>query len=104
MVSLAHLILLDAKYKQELEVNVTDLGKQDYYFDSYSHFYIHEEMLKDKVRTEAYRAAIERNPNDFKDKIVMDIGCGTGILSIFAARAGAAHVYAIENAHIALYA
>lgn len=61
-------------------------------------------MLKDKVRTEAYRSAIERNPNDFKDKIVMDIGCGTGILSIFAARAGAAHVYAIENAHIALYA
>jgi len=26
----------------------------DYYFDSYSHFGIHEEMLKDKVRTDAY--------------------------------------------------
>jgi hypothetical protein len=23
----------------------------DTYFDSYSHYYIHEEMLKDKVRT-----------------------------------------------------
>lgn len=61
-------------------------------------------MLKDTVRTRAYQKAIEGNPQDFKDKIVMDIGCGTGILSIFAARAGAKHVYAIENAEIALFA
>lgn len=76
----------------------------DYYFGSYSSYYIHEEMLKDSVRTRAYQRAIEDNPQCFKGKIVMDIGCGTGILSIFAARAGAKHVYAIENAEIALYA
>jgi len=61
-------------------------------------------MLKDTVRTRAYQRAIEENPQAFKDKIVLDIGCGTGILSIFAARAGAKHVYAIDNAEIALYA
>ncbi len=61
-------------------------------------------MLKDSVRTKSYQSAIEGNPNDFKDKIVLDIGAGTGILSIFAARAGAKHVYAIENAEIALFA
>ena len=57
-----------------------------------------------QIRTNSYRKAIENNPEVFKDKIVLDIGCGTGILSIFAARAGAKHVYGIEFADIADYA
>lgn len=61
-------------------------------------------MLKDKARTLAYQRAIENNSEDFKDKIVLDIGAGTGILSIFAAKSGAKHVYAVENAEIALFA
>jgi protein arginine N-methyltransferase 1 len=76
----------------------------DLYFDSYSHYYIHEEMIKDKIRTKSYQLAIMSNSEVLKDKIVLDIGCGTGILSIFAARAGAKHVYAIDNAEIAEYA
>jgi 2-polyprenyl-3-methyl-5-hydroxy-6-metoxy-1,4-benzoquinol methylase len=49
---------------------------------------IHEEMLKDTVRTRSYMNSILNNKFMFKDKIVLDIGCGTGILSLFAAKVG----------------
>lgn len=81
--------------------NEDSLTSADYYFDSYSHFGIHEEMLKDEVRTKSYQNAIEQNKHLFKGKVVLDVGCGTGILSMFAARAGAVKVYAIECSSIA---
>lgn len=73
---------------------------KDYYFDSYAHHAIHEEMLKDEVRTRTYEMAIKQNPHLFKDKIILDVGCGTGILSMFAAQAGAKHVYAVDCSSI----
>lgn len=78
-----------------------NLTSSDYYFDSYAHFGIHEEMLKDRVRTGTYMNAILHNPHLFKDKVVLDIGSGTGILCMFAAKAGAKKVFGIEMAAIA---
>ncbi|XP_007515942.1 protein arginine N-methyltransferase 3 [Erinaceus europaeus] len=70
------------------------------YFSSYGHYGIHEEMLKDKVRTESYRDFIYQNPHIFKNKVVLDVGCGTGILSMFAAKAGAKKVFAVDQSEI----
>jgi len=70
------------------------------YFGGYSGLDIHEEMLKDRARTCAYRDFMYKNPALFKDKVVLDIGCGTGILSMFAARAGAKQVIGIDAADI----
>mmetsp|Transcript_11305 Transcript_11305/g.17111 ORF Transcript_11305/g.17111 Transcript_11305/m.17111 type:complete len:323 (+) Transcript_11305:75-1043(+) len=78
----------------------SDKTSRDYYFDSYSHYGIHEEMLKDEVRTRTYQTAILNNKHLFKDKIVLDVGCGTGILSMFCAQAGARHVYGIDCSSI----
>lgn len=77
-----------------------DVTSKDYYFDSYSHYAIHEEMLKDEIRTTTYRKAIELNRHLFEGKVVMDVGCGTGILSMFAAKAGAKSVIAIDCSSI----
>ncbi|KAI5456267.1 S-adenosyl-L-methionine-dependent methyltransferase [Mariannaea sp. PMI_226] len=71
-----------------------------YYFESYAAHEIHETMLKDVVRTDAYRDFIYNNKHIFKDKIVLDIGCGTGILSMFCAKAGARHVIAVDKSDI----
>lgn len=71
-----------------------------HYFNSYDHFGIHEEMLKDDVRTMSYRDAIFQNRAQFKDKVVLDVGCGSGILSMFAARAGAKHVIGVDRSNI----
>lgn len=54
-------------------------------------------MLKDEVRTLTYRNSMYHNKHVFKDKIVLDVGSGTGILSMFAAKAGAKHVYGVRR-------
>jgi len=53
-------------------------------------------MLKDEVRTLTYRASIYQNRHLFKDKVVLDVGCGTGILSMFAAKSGAKMVIGVR--------
>lgn len=55
-------------------------------------------MVHDTIRVLAYRNAIYRH---CRGKNVVEVGCGTGILSIFAAKAGARRVVAIEESGIA---
>ncbi|KAJ2464107.1 hypothetical protein GGI02_005069 [Coemansia sp. RSA 2322] len=59
-------------------------------------------MLQDYVRTSAYHSAITLNGQSlFRDRLVMDVGAGSGILSFFAVQAGAKHVHAVEASGMA---
>lgn len=90
----------------KLTINIKEINNKEFhnvekvYFDSYAHFGIHEEMIKDKIRTETYMNCILSNSDLFKDAIVLDVGCGTGILSLFAAKAGAKLVISVDMSDI----
>lgn len=63
-----------------------------------------QEMLKDEVRTLTYRNSMYHNKHVFKDKVVLDVGSGTGILSMFAAKAGAKKVFGVSMASAGILA
>ncbi|KAK7416513.1 Ribosomal protein arginine N-methyltransferase rmt3 [Neonectria magnoliae] len=92
---------LDQRWGDDADAAPAD-KKDDsaHYFESYAAHEIHETMLKDAVRTDAYRDFIYGNKHIFKDKVVLDIGCGTGILSMFCAKAGAKQVIAVDKSDI----
>ncbi|KAA8548942.1 hypothetical protein F0562_000626 [Nyssa sinensis] len=74
------------------------------YFHYYGQLLHQQNMLQDYVRTGTYYAAVIENRADFVGRVVVDVGAGSGILSLFAAQAGAKHVYAVEASEMAEYA
>jgi 2-polyprenyl-3-methyl-5-hydroxy-6-metoxy-1,4-benzoquinol methylase len=79
-----------------------DMETPEHPFFHYYGMLIHQQnMLTDSVRTGIYRDAILKNKNDFKGKVVLDVGTGSGILAFFAVQAGAKKVYAVEASDVA---
>jgi type I protein arginine methyltransferase len=67
--------------------------------DSFGAAPVHLGMLNDKSRTDNFISGLQETVKE--GDIVLDIGTGTGILAIAAARAGAKKVYAIEASGMA---
>ncbi|XP_061736108.1 protein arginine N-methyltransferase 2-like [Nerophis ophidion] len=94
----SHLHQGDAAEEEE------DPWQDEEYFGNYGTLKLHLEMLSDKSRTEAYRQVIVHNSASLQSKVIMDLGCGTGIVSLFCAKlAQPAAVYAVEASAMAQY-
>lgn len=74
------------------------------FFHYYGQLVHQQNMMQDAVRTGTYHKAFITNPSDFKGKVVVDVGTGSGILAYFAVKAGARKVYAIEASDVAEHA
>ncbi|VEU42704.1 unnamed protein product [Pseudo-nitzschia multistriata] len=67
------------------------------YFSAYGELHHQKDMLTDAHRMDSYYTAISANAEAaFAGKVVLDVGTGSGILAVWAAKAGAKKVYAIE--------
>eukprot|EP00915_Cephaloidophora_sp_WS-2016_P008477 GHVH01011651.1.p1 GENE.GHVH01011651.1~~GHVH01011651.1.p1 ORF type:complete len:384 (-),score=65.74 GHVH01011651.1:340-1428(-) len=69
------------------------------YFDSYDDCEVHRVMLSDLRRMDAFYEAIQAV--DMQGLVVMDVGGGSGILSLMAAKRGAKRVYCVEASGMA---
>ena len=78
--------------------NSTDFSN---YFCTYGFLYHQKQMLEDTRRMDGYFNGVMKNKDCFKDKVVLDVGTGTGVLAMWAAQAGARKVYAVEATSMA---
>lgn len=84
-------------FRRALHVNPTSIRAKDN-LENVANLLVerwHFRMLNDKKRNAAYKQAISNAVSQGHD-IVLDIGSGTGILSMFAVQGGAKEVYACE--------
>ena len=101
----AQMMLTDETREMILNAEVVSSDpawENERYFQEYGELGIHVGMLGDQRRNLAYYDSIFSIEKDLlKGKIVLDVGCGTGVLSCFCAKAGASRVYAVEASSMA---
>ncbi|XP_011207081.2 uncharacterized protein LOC105228806 [Bactrocera dorsalis] len=91
------------KINQQPAKSVYTMTSRDFQRDTNAHVEVIAEHLKDFCCINFFQAAIMHNKHLFRGRKVLDIGCGVGILSLFAAKAGAAHVYAVDSSNVVDY-
>ena len=77
--------------KKEVDLKTCD---SETFWESYSKPSMHYDMITDRHSILAFKRALTKELCE--DKVILEVGCGTGLLSMFAAKAGAKRVYSVE--------
>lgn len=103
-----HQFILWIKHRRKALISVAMhlLAKQflavDFYFESYAELGLQRYMVSDRPRTDAFAAAIKEAMEG--GETVIDVGTGSGLLAMLAAKAGAKRVYALDQSTVAVAA
>jgi len=100
---LSSLKVVRAKRVKSIFNQRTEQSSAEQYFQFYGYLSQQQNMMQDFIRTSTYQRAMLENSVDFHNKIVLDVGAGSGILSFFAIQAGARRVYAVEASSMATH-
>ena len=86
-----------------MEDNIQTMSFNDFRMQQINAYYSsvgsYRHLMTDRVRNLFYEKAIKHS---CKDKVVLDLGAGLGLLSLYAARAGAKKIYAVEANPVAI--
>lgn len=91
------------KVPPELQ-HVHSMTSAEFRSDYAAHLETMRTRQKDQQHMRYFEASIEENPHLFKGRRILVLSCGTGTLALMAARAGAAHVYALDHSRVTDYA
>uniref|UniRef100_A0A8D8Z1L4 type I protein arginine methyltransferase n=2 Tax=Cacopsylla melanoneura TaxID=428564 RepID=A0A8D8Z1L4_9HEMI len=78
------------------DMDLDEMTSREIFEDVYADFRTHQSTYKDKQLVECFHNSIVNNSHLFKDRVVLEIGCGMGLLSLFCAQAGAKHVISVD--------
>lgn len=84
--------------------SVDSMTSADFRHDYGAHLENMRLRQKDQQHMQFFQSIIEDNRHLFVGRIILVLSCGTGTLALMAARAGAAHVYAIDYSNVTDYA
>lgn len=81
---------------QTFDMDFDDMTSREIFEDVYADIRTHQMTYKDKQLVSCFYKSIMENKELFEDKIVLEVGCGMGLFSLFCAEAGARHVIAVD--------
>uniref|UniRef100_A0A1A9WPT9 type I protein arginine methyltransferase n=1 Tax=Glossina brevipalpis TaxID=37001 RepID=A0A1A9WPT9_9MUSC len=90
-------------FKTPLSSSIEKMTSCDFQTDDRAHVEIMDQSVKDVVRILAFKNAIMYNKHLFRGRVVLNLNCGVGIFALFAAKAGSAKVFAVDNSNVVHY-